>query len=62
MIGKDAMMKGFEEGLLQLRSGSLAKLYIPSMLAYGANPNFANRLKPYEHLVFEVRILNVRNK
>lgn len=56
------MIPGFDEGVQMLNKGAHAKIYVPSTLGYGANPNPASGLKPYENLVFEVKILDVQDK
>lgn len=55
------MMKGFDEAMLLMRPGGSAKLYIPSLLAYGANSN-SPLIKPYEHLMFDVEMVKVEDK
>lgn len=52
---------GFDESIMLLRKGAKAKLYIPSMLAYGPQPP-TPEIKPYEHLIFDVEIKDVLDK
>lgn len=52
---------GFDEGIMALRGGARARLYIPSLLAYGANPGTPD-IKPFEHLIFEIEVLSVEPK
>ncbi len=52
---------GLDDALLLMRVGSKAKVYIPSLLGYGANPGTPD-IKPFEHLIFEVEILSVNTK
>lgn len=59
--GNGEMIRGFDEGILMMRNGSKAMIYIPSMLGYGSTPNSPN-IKPYENLVFEVEIIDVKDK
>jgi hypothetical protein len=42
-----------------LNKGGKAKLYIPSMLAYGPNPPPGAPFKAYENLIFDVDVLDV---
>lgn len=49
---------GFDESMQMLQKGSKARFYIPSMLAYGAQPPSPD-IKPFEHLIFEVEVLDV---
>lgn len=50
-------IKGFEEGLALLREGSVANIYIPSMLGYAERP--LPSIEPYTNLLYEVRIQKV---
>ncbi len=52
------MIKGFDEAMLFLKKGAKAKVFIPSMLGYGGNPNSPN-IKPFEHLIFDIELLDV---
>ena len=51
------MISGFKEGLLQLREGERARLFIPYYIAYG--PDKFGPFPPKADLVFEVEILKV---
>lgn len=59
--GPNSMIKGFDEGVRFMRPGSKAKVYIPSTLAYGGNPQSPN-IKPFENLIFEIEITDVKDK
>jgi len=59
--GTGAMIKGFDEGILFLRLGTKAKIYIPSMIAFGANSGNPS-IKPYENVIFDVTVLDVKDK
>ena len=61
VAGTSAMIKGFDEGVLLLRKGSVARIYIPSVLAYGGQPN-SPKIKPYENLIFDIEIVDVQDK
>ena len=59
VVGQMGSIQGFEEGVKMVAKGGKAKIYIPSMLGYGmqgAPPS----IKPYEHLVFEIELLDIR--
>lgn len=56
-----AMAKGFDEGVKAMRFGAKAKVYIPSMLAYGGSPQ-SPLIKPYENLTFEIEVIDVKDK
>ena len=51
------MISGFKEGLLQLREGERARLFIPYYIAYG--PDKFGPFPPKADLIFEVEILKV---
>jgi FKBP-type peptidyl-prolyl cis-trans isomerase len=57
----EQMIKGFDEAMLLLRKGAVARIYVPSMLAYGGNPGHPD-IKPYENLIFDVAIVDVKEK
>lgn len=59
-VGSGQMIKGFDEGVKLLKPGGKGKIYIPSMLGYGAQPGSPN-IKPYEHLIFDVEVLDVKD-
>lgn len=56
-----ASIPGFDEGLQMLRGGSKARIYIPSLLAYGPNSGSPD-IKPFEHLIFDIVIDSVAAK
>jgi len=60
-VGAGEMMVGFDEAIKLMRKDSKAKFYIPSMLGYGARPQ-TPLIKPFEHLMFDVEIVDVKDK
>lgn len=52
------MITGFDEGIRLLKKGGKARLYIPSMLGYGAMQR-SEVLKPYTNLIFDIELLDV---
>lgn len=58
IIGAQGMSPGFEDGVKQLAKGGKARIYVPSMLAYGMQGN-PPAIKPYENLMFEVEVLDI---
>jgi FKBP-type peptidyl-prolyl cis-trans isomerase FkpA len=62
MVGDGQMVKGFDEGVRFLKVGGTGKVYVPSMLAYGARPRPGSGIKPFEHLVFDLTIVDVKDK
>ena len=59
-IGLGGSIKGFEEGAKQLAKGGKAKIFIPSILAYGPRGSGPN-IGPNENLVFEMEMLDISN-
>ncbi len=61
IVGTGAMIKGFDEAVKMMRMGGKAKAYIPSVLAYAGSPN-SPLIKPYEHLIFDIEVVEVKDK
>ncbi len=61
VIGVQPMIKGFDEGMFFFKKGSVGRIYIPSMLGYGPSPTSPN-IKPYEALIFDIEVLDVKDK
>ncbi len=61
-VGSPGMSKGFDEAMLSLRNGSSARIYVPSLLAYGATPPRGSQIKPFENLIFELKITDVKDQ
>jgi FKBP-type peptidyl-prolyl cis-trans isomerase len=59
-IGLGGSIKGFDEGVRQLSKGGKAKIFIPSMLGYGAQGN-PPKIAPNENLIFELELLDISN-
>jgi FKBP-type peptidyl-prolyl cis-trans isomerase len=60
-VGRGAVIPGLDEGVRLLKKGAKAKIYIPAVLAYGPNPVVEGG-KPYENLIFEIEVLDVKDK
>lgn len=60
-VGAGQMIKGFDESMLLMRKGTVARVYIPSLLAYGSRQVSAD-IKPYENLIFEITVLEVKDQ
>lgn len=58
VIGQTPTIRGFDEGLRQLRGGSRARFYIPAEAAYGNAPA-GPKIKAYSNLKFDIFIENV---
>ncbi|MBA2499280.1 MAG: FKBP-type peptidyl-prolyl cis-trans isomerase [Chitinophagaceae bacterium] len=61
VVDQSPMIKGFQEGIKELKKGSKARLFIPSILAYGANSPSPD-IKANENLIFEIEVLNVADE
>lgn len=55
------MIRGFDEAVQMMNKGMVGKVYIPGMLAYGAQGN-PPKIKPYEHLIFDLEITDIQDK
>ncbi len=59
LIGQMSVVPGFEDGIKQLAKGGKARVYIPSMLAYGMNGS-PPAIEPLENLIFEIEVLDIK--
>lgn len=59
IIGLEQVIKGFEEGIKQMRVGEKRRLFIDSELGYGKN-GVGLFIPPDSNLIFDVELLNVR--
>lgn len=57
-LGTNAVIRGWEQGLVGMKAGGVRRLVIPPELAYGASGN--GPIPPNANLVFEVELLNVQ--
>lgn len=62
VVGTNSMIKGFDEAMRLLRPGASARVYIPSMLGFGANPDPRSGIKPFEHIIFDLVVVDVKDK
>ncbi len=58
-LGAGVVVKGWEEGLVGMKTGGLRTLIIPPELAYGSN-GAGDVIPPDAALIFEVELLQVR--
>lgn len=59
-FGVNQVIRGWTEALQLMSVGSKYKLFIPQELAYGANPHPGGAIKPFEALIFEVELLEIK--
>lgn len=59
VVGTGGVIRGWDEAVPLLNKGAKGKLYIPAMLAYGANAN-GEKLPAYSDLVFDIEVVDVR--
>ena len=59
--GAGEMIKGFDEAVLYMKRGASIRVYVPSLLAYGASPS-SPLIKPFENLIFDIEIIDVKEK
>ncbi len=58
-IQSGEMIPGFDEAVKMMKKGGVAKVYIPSVLAYGGSPR-SPHIKPYESLIFDLEVVEVK--
>lgn len=56
-VGK--VIRGWDEGVLTMKRGEMARFVIPPNLAYGANGFPAWRIPPNTTLVFEIQLVEI---
>ena len=59
-VGKGKVIPGWDEGLLLFRKGGKGTLFIPGFLAYGKNPRTDSPFGPYEALIFDVEVVDIK--
>jgi FKBP-type peptidyl-prolyl cis-trans isomerase len=58
-VGKDKLIEGWEQGVMNMPEGTVLQLIIPSALAYGPR-QMSNQILPYSPLVFDIEIVSVK--
>ncbi|HTX88571.1 MAG TPA: FKBP-type peptidyl-prolyl cis-trans isomerase, partial [Bacteroidales bacterium] len=57
-IGKNEVVRGWDEGIAMMRAGGRATLIVPSSIGYGDRS--MGDIPPYSTLVFDVELLDVK--
>ena len=57
IIGKGNVIKGWDQGVSQMKKGEKAKLFIPPELGYGAK-GVPMRIPPNSTLIFDIELLD----
>ena len=58
-FGVNQVIAGWTEALQLMKEGDQWELYIPSELAYGANPRPGGPIGPNETLIFKIELIKV---
>lgn len=58
-VGNHEVIEGWDIGIRELKAGSKAHLYIPSLLGYGIQGS-PPKIPPYSHLIFDIEVLGVK--
>lgn len=58
-VGKEAVIKGWDEALVRMREGDKVRLLVPSKAAYAARGVPGTIIGPFEPLLFEIKLLEV---
>ena len=61
-IEPDATIEGFYQGLQQMQKGGKYELYIPSDMAYGAEPPQGAPIPPNADLIFEIEVVDFMDR
>ncbi|MBC7950101.1 MAG: FKBP-type peptidyl-prolyl cis-trans isomerase [Chitinophagaceae bacterium] len=61
-LGRGAVIRGWDEGLKLFKKGGAGTLYVPGFMAYGPNPPQGSPFKPFAPLMFDVKIVEVKDE
>jgi FKBP-type peptidyl-prolyl cis-trans isomerase len=57
VVGAHRMIQGLEDAVTYLKKGGKGKVFVPAVLAYGANPGPGG--STYENLIFDIEVIDV---
>ncbi len=55
----NGVIKGWVEALQLMQVGAKWKIYVPSDLAYGANPHPGGPIEPHATLIFDIELISI---
>ena len=61
-VNAGQMINGFDEAMRLMKPGCTARVYVPSMQAYGGKPDPQSGIPPYESLIYDITIVDVKDK
>lgn len=59
MVGQNQVIKGWEIAIVKLSKGERAKIFIPSVLAYGNKSMGNGIIPPNSNLIFDIRLIKI---
>lgn len=58
IVGVGQVIKGWDEGVMNMKVGEKRRLYIPARLGYGAR-GAGDRIPPHADLIFDVELIKI---
>ncbi|TMI97542.1 MAG: FKBP-type peptidyl-prolyl cis-trans isomerase [Bacteroidetes bacterium] len=59
-LGQSKVIQGWDEGIKLFRKGGTGTLFVPGFLAYGRNVRPGSPFKPFDAMIFDVEIMDVK--
>ncbi len=60
-VGAQGVIAGMDDGIRQFNKGGKGTILIPGFLAYGKTPPAGSPFEPYDALIFDVEIIDVKD-